>query len=686
MSKTSYFSAADLFGSSFLEYFSGARRFRTAFWIIVVSAFAAYSRSFWGDFQFDDHAVIVDNPLIKNLDLPALWEYDRSRFLTNLTFLATYLAFKLNVFGWHLVNLLIHIMTSFFVFLFSFQIFQMPRIKNAWDEDSSFLISLFTALIFLLHPIQTQAVTYIVQRSTVLAGFFYVATLYFFFKGKIERNFKLYLWAIVFCFLGMLSKPIIATLPLVVILVQLCFFKDDEPDTGWRERVTFLCFVLPMLAIPLFLFGMGKLTTLVTQSYLNIPQPSYLFTQFNVMMKYLQLLFVPIGQNLDYDFRIVHNIFEFPTYLSLAGIFLLIFIATTSFNKRPLVSFGIFIFFIALLPDSSIFPLADVINEHRVYLSCFGFAILLCTILHKFFKDKKAYIGVMVAVVAVFSVLTYVRNDLWSNGLRFMQDVVAKSPQKSRPHNNLGYFYFSKGKFQEAQAEYLKALSLDPDYFTARYNLAMVYLETGNIREAEKLLLNLAGQYPDHSSVCLGLGLVAQKKGDFDAAMDSFNRAISLDKFNASAYAGLGNLYSDAKRTGEAKSALQESLRLDPQNPFAHYNLGNIYFTESNFYEALMSYQQAIQLKPDLADALNNLGNVFFYFGDFQKSIENYEKAISHDPSLAQAYFNLANALYESGRLEESRESARQAVKLYRAQGQTKKAEAIEEKLNENKK
>src|SRR3989338_9502117 len=169
----------------------------TLFFLFSVGVFA-YLRSFSADFQFDDYATIVENPIIKHLDIPLLWSHYKVRFLTNLTFAMNYWLGGLNVFGWHLVNNLIHVLNSFLVYLLTFITFRTPKLEGRFDTASQYSMALFSSLVFLVHPLQTQAVTYIVQRATSLSGLFYLGAMYFYVKARLNGRAKDYIWAMVF--------------------------------------------------------------------------------------------------------------------------------------------------------------------------------------------------------------------------------------------------------------------------------------------------------------------------------------------------------------------------------------------------------------------------------------------------------------------------------------------------------
>lgn len=654
--------------------------YRASFALIFLLGILAYWKSFFADFQFDDYVAIVDNPFIKHLDLSLLWSSYKVRFVTNFTYALNYFIGGLNVFSWHLANNLIHIAVSFLIYCFIQITFQTPRLKGQFDTDSQRLVALFSALIFLLHPIQTQAVTYIVQRATSIAAFFYIGALLFYARARLSDRTGDYAWVILFSFVGMLTKPVVITLPIVVILYDIVFFGVNKKFDISRI-ILYGILIIPLFIIPFILFGAKGLVNAAFIGVTDIPQKNYLLTQFNVIMTYVRLLFVPLNQNIDYDYKVATTLFEFPTLLSFTAILAIIGVALRLLKKERLLAFGIFWFLITLGPQSSIFSLLDVIYEHRVYLPCLGFAVFISAFLFKMIHSRRIYILVMSLIVGVFSVLTYQRNQLWSNAEKFMEDTVSRSPNKARPHNNLGFFYYRQGKFQKAECEYKKTLELDPGYYIAAYNLGMVYYEENKLMEARDVFLHLIRHYPAYCDPHVGLALTFAKVGRESIAFKLLQYSLTLNSKNASAYVALGNVYQNQNNLAKAKDMFQKALWNNPDSAVGYYNLGNVYFREGNFYEALVSYQKAVKLKSDFAGAYNNMGSIYFYFGDQQKAIKQYMQAINVDPLMAEAYFNLANSLYATGYVSDSKYYATKALELYRQQGRLDMVEKIGKKL-----
>ena len=242
----------------------------------------------------------------------------------------------------------------------------------------------------------------------------------------------------------------------------------------------------------------------------------YLLTQFRVMVTFIRLAFVPIHQNLDYDYPIYKNLFELPVLSSLLFLTAILYLAKRIFLKYRLVSFSICWFFLTLLPESSVLPLQDVIYEHRLYLPLAGYSIFLVSGVYYLFgkKNIKTMIIVLMMIIGINSVLTYQRNKIWMNELTLWNDTIRKSPYKARAYNNRGVIYKNLRNYMQAMADYNKAITLNPKDTDTLVNRGNIYASQGNPA----------------------------------LAISDFSRAIEINPNDAQAYFNRGIIYADQKR------------------------------------------------------------------------------------------------------------------------------------------
>ncbi len=372
-----------------------AHRFPLA--AVFFFALLAYSNSFTGSFVFDDIQHVRDNLRIRDLGALASWAGYlplRHRFVGYLTFAVNYALGRLDVSDYHLVNFLIHAVNAGLVYALVLLCFRTQRLRSSALAGSAQAVAFFAAALFATHPLQTQAVTYIVQRFTSLAALFYLLTVVLFLRWRLHRaagdgsrakRTVLYAGLLLTAILGMKTKETVFTVPLAVILCELTFF---EP-LAWRRRLFLLPIASTMLVIPLTLLSevpvsataLGQATRVQT----TVSRLDYLLTQAPVVLTYLRMLVWPTGQNLDHDFPVAHRLFEPRVLGSLLALSALLAVAVLLYLRTALgrgrgavdpgarlAGFGIAWFFLALAVESSVIPIVDVIYEHRVYLPSVG--------------------------------------------------------------------------------------------------------------------------------------------------------------------------------------------------------------------------------------------------------------------------------------------------------------------------
>ncbi|UCD47545.1 MAG: tetratricopeptide repeat protein, partial [Deltaproteobacteria bacterium] len=552
--------------------------------LIAALGLLAYSNTFHVPFVFDDEPAITENRIIKDIGnfLANLdgYAYNPRRYVAYLTFAINYRFGGLDVTGYHAFNIVVHLVNAFLVFALVRLSFRTPFLKKSALLPFSLQIAFLSALLFAVHPVQTQAVTYIVQRMTSLATLFSLASICLYSRWRLDpepensswnRSSILYASSLLSLVLAMRTKEIAFTVPILIILYEAFFFESMK----WKSLVPVL---LTLLIIPAGLINIGKPlgeilsdVSTVTRVKSELPRAVYLMTQIAVVATYLRLLFLPVNQNLDYDFPVERSLFSLSLLLSalvivaLLGSGIILFLRSRPGRRNfipelRLASFGVAWFFITLLVESSIIPITDVIFEHRVYLPSAGFFIALSTVVitagfrleSKVPRLRRALVaGLMVAAVAL-AAATFARNETWKDEVRLWTDVVAKSPRKGRPRYNLGLAFDRKGDLAEAMRHYVASISLDP------YN----------------------GKAHDN------LGTIFSKQGRFPEAIREFRIALALDPGDAAAMNNLGNVYANLGRPEDAVVMFREALASDPDNVDAYYNLGIVYGKTGDFEKA----------------------------------------------------------------------------------------------------
>lgn len=357
--------------------------------LIIVLTLLAYSNTFHASFHFDDDASISENPTIKQVTGANIFALLRTnRPVTSLSLMFNYAVSGMNVLGWHIFNISFHIANGILVYVLLLWTLTLSAFEGKYGERAK-RMALFGALLFSLHPIQTESVTYIISRSELLAGFFFLATFLFFIKGAEKNNYGYFGAAFLTSLLAMGSKEWAATLPAMLVLYDYLFLSNSSFKKVLKRWPAYILMFLPwVLAVYILSKYKGATSAGFSMSGINGITPwTYLLTSFNVIWTYIRLLFLPVNQNLDYDYKLATTLFEFPTLLSLIGHTAVAGAAFWAFKKKGmlLAPFGIAWFYIVLSPTQSFVPILDLIFEHRLYLPSIGFFIVFLALFEGFF-------------------------------------------------------------------------------------------------------------------------------------------------------------------------------------------------------------------------------------------------------------------------------------------------------------
>jgi tetratricopeptide (TPR) repeat protein len=570
--------------------------------LIAVLGVLAYSNTLQVPFQWDEDIFIKGSPVVKDLGYFVdperakgleLHGALRSRYIGYLTFALNYSIGGLDVTGYHLFNIAVHILNALLVYALVLCTFQTPFLRGGVLYARAYPIALLSSLLFVSHPIQTEAVTYIFQRLASLAAFFSLLSLLAYVRSRQSASrasaIGFYAVSVVSAVLAMKTKENAFTLPLVIVLFEFLFFTGRFQ----RRALALLPLLLTLAIIPLTLAGTDKpvgdvISDIVpaTRGYDGLSRGVYLITEFRVIVTYLRLLALPIDQNFDYDYPVFRS-FSDPQVLS--SFLLLLSIALlalyllrrsrTGERDAAVVAFGIFWFFITLSVESSIVPIPMLINEYRLYLPSVGAFLAFSTgafLLLETLRSRRARSITRVALFTlpfVLSIATYQRNALWETRVSLWEDVVRKSPSLVYPRNNLGIAYVQAGRVDEAVRQFQAALAIKPDHDTAHNNLGVIYAQRGRWDEAMQAFQAALRYNPDIVDAHNNIGLLYLEKGLYAEAERAFRSAMRMDPVYAKAHYNLGVLFERQGRVEEAAREFQKALRLDPSYTKARIGL-----------------------------------------------------------------------------------------------------------------
>lgn len=490
------------------------------------------------------------------------------RGLTMLTFALNYRFGGLNPVGYHLVNIGIHLGAACFVLLLLRRVF--PR-QNGY--------AFFGALLFVAHPLQTQAVTYVVQRMASLSALFFLLALYLFVRGRERlasgipwrdpRHLACYLGALVAEVLAIIAKENAVILPLALLLFAWFFLMQEDSD--WKPLLTYtapfflaplvfgiLYLIMPMLHGAEFaaLGHTDRMASLEGNSPLH-----YLVTQFSVQWLYIRLLFLPYGQALDYGYPISRELVTLKSAAGMFGLISLVLLAVRLRRKQPVIAAGILWFFLTLCIESSLLPL-DPVNEHRLYLPMFGFAMLLPALVD-LLPRPAVRSGLLIAFLLIIAVLTWRRNALWNDHIAFDEDNLRRSPNNERVCLDLAFSYLAAKRNAEALPLLERAVQLRPGLSQVPYlKLPDLYFDQGRYAEARQILEEGIRFYPEVGSLYNSLAVLHILNKDDQGAVELLHRGMTVAPSFAKSYATMGKLLLNQGRAVEAEYYVRQGLAL----------------------------------------------------------------------------------------------------------------------------
>ncbi len=565
---------------------------------IMTALLAVTIWAYWGvrssPFHFDD-VLFLQSPQVTSPGDPwYLLKPSQSRQLTYLSFYGNYRLCGTNPAGYHLINLSLHCLNVIGVYIFALLLFRLkptpePATFSRWLPVAS-------AGIFALHPIQSEAVNYIYQRSVLLATLFSLAAIVTFllFAGG-KRSTASGLLAAAFTVLACLSKETALALPLLLAaLAWIC----SPGAAGPRQVLHRMRYLLPPLLLLMLTGSAWVLFSLYQKGDrtvgLGLARQSlhYMGSQVQVIATYIRMLFWPGGLVIDHAFQPAPPL---SMYALLCWILLSTLLVAFLMIRRinPQVSFLGLAFFILLIPNSSIIPSADLMFEHRLYLPMIAGSILLAWLLfrvcHFFVRRDTAReatsLVLLTLVLAASASAAKQRTFVWGDNIRLWSDAVAKVPLNARAHYNLGVAYLVTDR-RKARQEFERTIALQPKHAAALYNL----------------------------------GWLEQAGGNLDAARRLYHMAIQADD-------GYWQ---------------------------AHFNLANVGVLQGRFTEAIREYNQAIRLHTELWQAFQSLASVQIQVGDTGAALETLQKLIQHQPDMLEARYLRAYALIKESRTGEA--------------------------------
>jgi len=627
--------------------------------LIVVLGVTIYFNSLFNPFIWDDTHLILKNVLVRNFSnftklfqgniyyIPGeIIEVNYYRPLQSISYMLDYSLYGLKPFGYHLTNMLLHILNAILVY---FLLFIITKKRS---------IAFISGLLFVAHPVHTQAVAYISTRADLLVGtFILLSTIFFVIYAnykRIRRNI-LYFLSILCFVLALLSKELAIILPLVLILYDFCFRKEIFVNIlAFLKRYSAfilvdLIYIISRLTI--LDFSLGE-SAYLTGQYSLFARIIIFFHAFN---KYLRILFLPLGLHMCRIFTLSLKIFNPITLLFILSFFLCLALLAYSYKKSKIIFFAGAWYLIMLLPQSGLYPIGAFMAEHFLYLPSIGFFLLISLFLKKYLT-RKMLIIIMIMLIGSCSILTAIRNYEWRNPELFYKKTIKNSPYCFDAYINLAYYYYKeKGQFGEAEELLKTALRFNYNLHLTRKYLSELYILMGQDDEALIQLNEIVKIAPKLQKVGIynNIGYLHGKRKSYDEAIKNYKLALEENPsfFNsrwnlANAYIKKGELKKGIKECGKILGIEDAILLQDRQGP------------------SLKELIQVLKQQPNYTSAFTEFGLLFIKYQQFDIAEKIFRRVVELDPNNPEPYFNLGTFYYQIGSKKKAKIQWKRALKV----------------------
>jgi Flp pilus assembly protein TadD len=616
----------------------------------------AYANTLFSPFNFDDQA------LLRHMDASSsyynFWPV-RYRHVIYFSFKLNQSLSGLNSLSYHLTNIMFHFLSSATILIIAFKTF---RKRTQWEGNAALGLAITISFLFALHPLHTEAITYLSGRASGIGGFFFLLSLLFFIMGS-ERGRDLniplfYSLALLAFGLALLSKETTLTFPLIAILYDLCFMRNEN----WRPfkgRLLFIYFPI-FVFIGAFFFFTQMISDLALR-WLGKLDVDYALTQSRIIGYALKVFIFPINLTFDYDFPPHWAEFRFvPVLIWLFVLFAVI----KNFRKiSPVVTFALLWFLITLSPTNSFLPRTDLLSERNLYLTSIGPIFLIAYgFYYLFFKKSegrlsKQGMALLVTLFLIMGSLLISRNSVYRTNILLWEDTYKKSPSDLKVLHNLSHFYLEDKCYQQALVTLLRLSRSNASDFYRAYahsNLGSIYTQNGNFKRAEKEFHKAIELEPTLPLGYLNLGTYYAFRGKFRQAREEFLRARKRYIIYKWGYSmpieldlNLARVNLQLKSFAEADKYIHQYLQVIPESSEGLLLLGKIHQEKGELKLAEETY---LKIQGDgivSAKAQNNLGILYIQQNQYKKALEAFNSSIQFYPKISDAHYNLGKLILD---------------------------------------
>jgi len=616
--------------------------------LIAVLGFSVYLPAFFIPFLWDDFGIIVNNPLIKNFkDFSQIFttgifyaESSGRNFYRPVQALINMFDFQVwgnNPFGFHLTNICLHITCAILLYYLFNRLFK--------KEVAAFL----SACIFVVHPVNVEAVGYISGRADLLVLLFLLLSFINYVNFRIRADKKSFFYSGLFFAFSIYSKELAIAAILIYPLIDYLLGKNKEYKYYSLYALIIVIFLTSRFLVLGFAIAQNKFNVFVR-----------LLTFIAGLSDYFRILFIPANLHMSYT-TIIFSQLKSQLLLRFGLVaMLIILISYILRSEKKLLVFSFSWFFIFLLPQSGIFPINAYFAEHFIYLSEYALFFMIVLALSEVFKNRRLIFYSTLWIFTLFlSLACFSYTKVWSNPVRFYRWIIINSPNSFAAYNNLGDALEKKGLRDEARKLYLKALSINPDYVLAYNNLGESFLNQGQLDKAILIFKQAIQKEPEKPVLHYNLATAYDLSGEEPASLAEYEKAFSLAKKIAprdfSVHFKLGLVYYKTGRYDEAAGEFKEAVSLNPKDPATYVNLGLVFKAMGKFQDAVDQYRKALELDPKFAQAYNNLGVIYALAQDRDSALDYFSRALLLDEKFDEARLNLGFLYLEKGDFNEGR-------------------------------
>ena len=617
--------------------------------IIALFAFALFYNTLENDFVFDDESVVQTNPALKNLsNIPKYFTAQEGfhkvigkyyRPIVSTTYTIDYALWGLTPKGFHLTNILIHLVACLLLFAVLKELFSKYKY--------GIFASLISTLIFAAHPVHTEAVSWISGRTDSLVTLFFFASFLFYIKYSGENKNSFLLYSLLFYILGLLTKEMIVTLPVIIILFDFIYKKKSVKDVTANWKIYFYFVGVTILYLIVRYFALKDVPDRDTYLYFyGMPAVTAVATMLKTVPIYFKLLIYPVHLIYHYNGTLPDSYSFFEPQVMIAEIFILLILIFIFYfyKKSPVISFSISFFALSLIPVLNIIPTMNFMAERFLYLTSFSISVVIVFLLSKYLNEKNYLTLLLISllVIIIFSYMTFERNKEWKNNDTLYS--TAEGMDGSVLLVNVGNIYANKKQYDEAETRFKRAIEIRDNNLLAHHNLGLVYLLKGKLDSAEiqiKKGIQIDSLAPDGY---FQLSNLYQQQGRIEEA------AALLEKLNTIVpdYRNSKELLQDLKNL-KTKNKIPDNIKLPgEQNEKISFleKRSFQYYQDKNFNEAIEDIQEMIKINPlNISGYYNNIALCYEGLNDLDKAKEYYLDDIKTDEKNINALGGLA-ALY----------------------------------------